>query len=285
MSVQISKLQHLIPQHLLSRVIGCVAASKIPWVKNTFINRYRKHYAIDMSESLYTQTNDFKCFNDFFTRALKPGARPIVDAEDAIVCPVDGTMYQLGKIDANTILNAKDHRYDIASLLGGNKDFAQLFHNGNYAIMYLAPTNYHRVHMPLMGELKEMIHIPGKLFSVNNASATAIDNLFARNERLACLFDTNIGPMAVILVGAMIVASIETIWAGTMSPTRRKHIRTWRYPSLNHNPIELNKGDEMGLFKLGSTAIVLFPPNKMRWKAGLEPGSELRVGEQVGTII
>jgi phosphatidylserine decarboxylase len=234
--------------------------------------------------SLAAEENPFaySCFNDFFTRALKPGARPIDSATDSIVCPADGAISQLGNIINGRIFQAKGQDYTTLELLGGDTDLAAEFTDGTFATVYLSPRDYHRVHMPYSGKLRAMVSIPGELFSVNTVTAENVPRLFARNERAVAIFDTDIGPMAVVLVGAMIVAGIETVWDGQIAPFASRDIATSLYPYQN---ITLNKGDEMGRFKLGSTAIVLFAKNKMHWDENFAAGTPTKMGERMGKKI
>ncbi len=236
-----------------------------------------------MFEAIQTDPFEYATYNDFFTRHLKPEFRPIDANPNSIVSPADGNMAQIGLIKHGQILQAKGHNYSVQSLLGGDLNLAALFNNGSFATVYLAPKDYHRVHMPLTGRLKKMIYVPGKLFSVNSHAAENIPGLFARNERVVAIFDTVAGPMAVILVGAMIVGSIETKWFGTVTPPHSKVIKTWEYDT-NSN-IELSKGAEMGLFKLGSTVIVLFGPQAILWDQGISINLDLKMGSKIGLTI
>ncbi|MCG8535171.1 MAG: archaetidylserine decarboxylase, partial [Pseudomonadales bacterium] len=221
------------------------------------------------------------CFNDFFTRALKEGVRPIT--QEGIACPADGAISQLGKIEEDRIFQAKGHHYTLTQLLGGDEAVAAPFVNGDFATVYLSPKDYHRVHMPFAGTLKEMIYVPGQLFSVNTVTAGQVPGLFARNERVVCLFETELGPMAVVLVGAMIVASVETVWAGLVTPPKRqlKRVDYQKQPEA----MALDRGAEMGRFKLGSTAIVLFGPNKVQWNPSLKAGLTVSMGEQMASLL
>ena len=269
------KLQHLVPQHTLSRVVGRIANSENKFVKNTFITWFVKRYNVDMSLALEENPRAYRCFNDFFTRALKPNIRPIRHEPPAIVCPADGAISQLGKIINGRIFQAKGQDYTTQELLGGDEALAQEFADGDFATVYLSPKDYHRVHMPYGGKLRSMITIPGDLFSVNAVTANNVPRLFSRNERAVAIFDTDIGPMAVVLVGAMIVAGIETVWDGTVAPIENREIQTSLYPYQN---IVLDKGAEMGRFKLGSTAIILFAKNKITWEPQFVAGAATRVG-------
>ena len=272
--------QYLLPHHLLSRLAGCLANCTWPWVKNPFITWFVKRYQVDMSQALEENPTAYRSFNDFFTRALKPDARPLDQTPGSILCPADGAISQLGKIEHGRIFQAKGHSFSVQELLGGNPELAAPFQGGEFATVYLSPRDYHRVHMPLGGTLKEMIYVPGKLFSVNQTTAENVPELFARNERVVCLFDTEAGPMAVVLVGAMIVASVETVWAGLVAPPSR----TLRSTAYGQAAPRLEKGDEMGRFKLGSTAIVLFGPDAMCWSESLKAGDSVEMGQLMGSV-
>jgi phosphatidylserine decarboxylase len=273
------RLQYLVPQHALSRAAGWLASTKNTLIKNTFIRWFVKRYQVDMSLALEQNPLAYSCFNDFFTRALNADARPIDSNIESIVSPADGAFSQLGDIIDGRIFQAKGQEYTAQELLGGDSDLAAEFTGGTFATVYLSPRDYHRVHMPYSGKLRAMISVPGELFSVNAVTAENVPRLFARNERVAAIFDTDIGPMAVILVGAMIVAGIETVWDGQIAPFASREIATSLYP---YQSIILNKGDEMGRFKLGSTAIVLFANNKMQWDKKFSAGTSTKMGEAIG---
>ncbi|CAB3636253.1 Phosphatidylserine decarboxylase proenzyme [Achromobacter mucicolens] len=270
--------QYLAPHHLVSRFFGYASDCREPAVKNWMISRFVRKYGVNMSEALQEDPLAYDCFNDFFTRALKDGARPLDEEPGAVVCPADGAISQMGAIEQGRIFQAKGHSYGLADLLGGDTERAAPFQGGQFATIYLSPKDYHRVHMPVAGTLREMIHVPGRLFSVNPLTARNVPRLFARNERVVCIFDTEHGPMAVVLVGAMIVASIETVWAGLVTPYKRR-IKSVRYDATARAPIHLEKGAEMGRFKLGSTAIVLFGPDKIRWADTPSVLGPVRMGE------
>lgn len=272
--------QYLLPQHLLSRLAGCLANCTWAWVKNPFISWFIKRYGVDMREAEQTDPLAFACFNDFFTRALKPDARPLAPEPDSILCPADGTISQLGKIEHGRIFQAKGQSFSVLELLGGHPEHAALFQGGEFATVYLSPKDYHRVHMPCGGTLTDMVYVPGKLFSVNQITAENVPELFARNERVVCLFDTQHGPMAVVLVGAMIVASVETVWAGLVAPPSRQ-LKTQRYGQAAP---ALARGAEMGRFKLGSTAIVLFAPGHATWDPAMRAGAAVSMGQALGKL-
>lgn len=273
--------QYLLPHHLLSRLIGCAAECRTGWFKNRLITWFVKRYQVDMSEAQVEDATAFEHFNAFFTRALKEGVRPLDATPGAILSPADGAVSQLGKIEHGRVFQAKGHSFSVLELLGGDSELASPFMGGEFATIYLSPKDYHRVHMPLTGTLREMVYVPGRLFSVNQTTAENVPELFARNERVVCLFDTERGPMAVVLVGAMIVASIETVWAGLVTPPKR-HLKTIRYDEAARAPIVLDQGAELGRFKLGSTAVVLFGPDQVRWAEALGANSSVQMGQRIG---
>jgi phosphatidylserine decarboxylase len=270
-------LQHLLPQHLLSRLVGRLARSESPAIKTLFINTFMKRFDIDLSEAQVQNPEEFPSFNAFFTRALKDGARPIADSP--VVSPADGAISQIGHIRGSDLLQAKGQYFSLHDLLGGDATLTSEFINGDFATIYLSPRDYHRVHMPATGTLRKTIYVPGKLFSVNQTTSENVPGLFARNERLVCIFDTELGPMAVILVGAMIVAAIETVFAGQVTPLS-PHIHQQEYGQ--REPLVLEKGAELGRFSLGSTAIVLFGEKQCHWLKSLEAGSPVRMGATLG---
>lgn len=271
-------LQYLLPKSLITTGMGWLAESTTPWIKNSFIKQFMKLYNISLAEAVVTNPADFINFNDFFTRKLKPGARTIAAGQSEIACPVDGTTAQAGSISHDKLMQAKGMYFSLESLLG-HDECSHLFTNGAFATLYLAPHNYHRIHMPISGKLVKTIYIPGQLFSVNKMTSRLIPNLYARNERLVCLFDTASGPMAMILVGALIVGSIQTVWMD--SPIRSSQIVTETFA----NGIELNKGDEMGLFKLGSTVVLLFAADKIKWNNALTADSVIQLGQNIGELL
>lgn len=274
-------LQYCLPQHLLSRLLGRLALCRIRGIKNFLIRIFIKRYRVDLSEAQRQSPEEFTCFNDFFTRHLKEGIRPVDQSSNAIVSPVDGAISAFGDIESDRIFQAKGKHFTLQALLGGDPGLSECFHGGKFATIYLAPRDYHRIHMPLQGTLREMTYIPGKLFSVNQVTAAHIDRLFARNERAICVFETGQRPMALVLVGAMIVAGIETVWAGQVAPGKSGHHRE-QYQG--QAPITISKGEEMGLFKLGSTVIMLFPPDSMQWSPSVQDGSRLHMGQQIGIL-
>ena len=277
-------LQRIAPQQLISRAAGALANSQTPFIKDLFIQKFAKRYDVDMSEAVEESLSAYPTFNAFFTRALKPGARTLCDAKDSILCPADGAISQIGAIDSGRIFQAKGQSFTTEELLA-SESLAEPYEHGQFATVYLSPKDYHRVHMPLEGTLTHMTYIPGQLFSVNQATADNVPRLFARNERVACHFDTPAGPMAVVLVGAMIVASIETPWAGLVAPVKRA-IKTHHYPSSQppQPPIHIDKGQEMGRFLLGSTAIVLLPANCTLGNDQTFAGAPVKMGQAIGKI-
>ncbi|GLS24510.1 archaetidylserine decarboxylase [Marinibactrum halimedae] len=274
-------LQYFTPQTTLSRAAGWMAETHISAIKNPFTRWFVKQFDVNMSEAVEEDPTAYPSFNAFFTRELKEGARPFDSSPHALISPADGAISQIGAIESGRIFQAKGQSFTASELVGGNPEWAKPFNFGQFSTIYLSPKDYHRVHMPIAGTLKRMVHIPGDLFSVNNATANQVPRLFARNERVACFFDTEYGEMVMVLVGAMIVASIETVWAGLVTP-QKKVVRTWDYES---DPIHLEKGAEMGRFKLGSTVVMLFEPGKIDWCKKLEHGSPLKMGETIANKI
>jgi phosphatidylserine decarboxylase len=272
--------QYLLPQHTLSRLMSRLTHSEHPVWKNFFIRRIIRHYGVNMDEALDPNIEAYKSFNHFFTRELKPGIRPLTGAAGAIASPADGAVSQAGAISGGTIFQAKGKSFTAVDLLGGSEARAAPFQDGVFATIYLSPKDYHRLHMPLTGTLREMVHIPGRLFSVNTATANVVPGLFARNERVAAIFDTEAGPMALVLVGAIFVSSVETVWHGVVTPPTVSEVQTWRY---GKDAPTLQIGEEMGRFNMGSTIIVLFGKDRAAWREGLTAGAPVRLGEMIGT--
>ena len=271
--------QHVVPQHLLSRCTGWLAELRHPvWLKDWVIRQFIRHFDVNMAEAAEPDPERYANFNEFFTRSLCADARPIADAD--VVCPADGAVSQIGPIAEGLLFQAKGRYFSTEELLGGDEQRAAQFNGGQFATIYLSPKDYHRVHMPVAGRLTATTYIPGQLFSVNGVTAQNVDRLFARNERLVCYFDTELGPMAMILVGAMVVAGIETVWAGQVAPPPRRPVSV-SYVDLPE-PVELAKGEEMGRFMLGSTVILLFPKDSMAWGEQYAAGSSTRMGELLG---
>ena len=273
--------QYALPQHTLSKLMSYITHSENKALKNWCINTVIKHYGVNMAEALEENPAVFKSFNHFFTRELKPEARPLTMETNAIACPADGAVSQAGNITDGKIFQAKGMSFTAVDLLGGDEERAKPFEDGVFATIYLSPKDYHRLHMPLTGTLKEMVHIPGKLFSVNTATTRSVPGLFARNERVAAIFDTEAGPMALVLVGAIFVSSIETVWHGVVTPPTVPSVGTWYY---HHKPIILNKGDEMGRFNMGSTIIVLLGKDKVQWESGFKADELVKLGELIGRL-
>lgn len=265
-------LQRLLPQHALSRLAGRLAEARTPWLRRALIRAFVRTYGVDMAEAERGDPDAYESFNDFFTRALRPGARPLAEDPDALLCPADGTISQAGQLDGDRLLQAKGTHYRLDSLVG--VEHAADFYGGSFATVYLAPRDYHRVHLPVAGTLTATTAIPGALFSVNARTEAAVTDLFCRNERLVCRFATAHGGLLVVLVGAMIVASIETVWGGPASPYGRETRNEWRQP--------FPRGAEIGRFLLGSTVIVCCAPGRVRWAEHVVPGQRVRVGEQLG---
>jgi phosphatidylserine decarboxylase len=274
------RVQYILPKHVLSRMVGWLAASEAGAVTQFFIRTFIKAFKVDMSEAKYSEPAHYNTFNAFFTRQLKDDIRPIEDNEKQLCHSVDGRVSQFGKIIGDNIFQAKGHNYSLTTLLGGRPELASVFKGGDFATIYLSPKDYHRIHMPINGKLTDMLHVPGELFSVNPLTAANVPGLFARNERVVTIFDTAAGKVAIVLVGATIVASIETVWAGNITPPAGKTVQHWQYEEQD---IQLNKGDEMGRFKLGSTIVVCFEPNAIEF-ADLQAGMLTRLGEPFAVL-
>jgi phosphatidylserine decarboxylase len=270
-------LQYLLPQHGLSRLILAATRVRIPWFKNWTIRGFLTLYTVNMSEAAESDPYRYGSFNEFFTRALKDHARPIADAHDAIACPVDGRISEAGTIDRDRLLQAKGRYYRLGDLLA-SQPWASRFEGGSFATIYLAPFDYHRVHMPVQGELRETVYVPGRLFSVNAVTAQHVPRLFARNERVLTLFDTAFGQVALVLVGALNVGSMATVWAGDITPAARRRVTRLTAP-----PTLLGKGAELGRFNMGSTVILLFEPNRAHWQSGVQAGCLVRLGQSLGS--
>jgi phosphatidylserine decarboxylase len=268
-------MQHLLPQHALSHLARRATRVQTPWFKNLLIRGFLRLFAVDMSEAQETDPLCYPTFNEFFTRALKPGARRISDGPDEIACPVDGTVSEFGAIEGDTLLQAKGRSYTLGDLLAAQA-WAGRFGGGSFATIYLAPHNYHRVHMPLAGQLLDTLYVPGRLFSVNETTAQRVPRLFARNERVLTLFASDFGQFAVVLVGALNVGSMATVWAGDIAPGKRAVAR------IPAPPTALAKGAELGRFNMGSTVILLLEAQRAEWRPTLRPGTAVRLGECLG---
>jgi len=271
-------LQYLLPQHALSRLVLRATRVRTPWFKNWLVRGFLELYPIDMTEAAQGDPLSFASFNEFFTRALKPGARSIAANPEAIACPVDGAISEAGKIDGERLLQAKGRSYTLTELLAA-QPWAKSFEGGSFATIYLAPFNYHRVHMPLRGDLKDTVYVPGRLFSVNAVTASHVPNLFARNERVLTLFDTAFGEVALVLVGALNVGSMATVWAGDITPAARRVMT--RLPAQD---VSLEKGEELGRFNMGSTVILLFQRDRARWLGEVRAGAIVRLGQSLGSL-
>ena len=271
--------QYVLPQHSLSRLMHHMSRCENKVWKNACITSFVRLFDVNMNEAAEPNPRAYPCFNAFFTRALKPEARPLYPEAGAVLCPADGTLCQIGKLTDDQIIQAKGNTFSATQLLGGAAERAKPFLNGRFATIYLSPRDYHRLHMPLAGRLREMVHVPGRLFSVNAATTNFVPGLFARNERVVALFDTEIGPMALVLVGAIFVASIETVWHGVVTPPTMESARIWNYAE---DAPSLAKGEEMGRFNMGSTIIALFGEDAVSWERNLMPGSAVRMGQILG---
>ena len=274
------RVQYILPKHLTSRIVGWLAAAEVGLITQFFIRIFIRSFKVDMSEAKNSEPSDYKTFNAFFTRQLKDGTRPIEENNKQLCHSVDGRVSQFGKIIGDEIFQAKGHNYSLTTLLGGKPELAVIFKGGDFATIYLSPKDYHRIHMPIDGKLTDMLHVPGELFSVNPLTVAAVPGLFARNERVVTIFDTPAGKVAIILVGATIVASIETVWAGNITPPAGKTVQHWQYEDQD---ISLQKGDEMGLFKLGSTIVICFEPNAVEF-ADLQAGMVTRLGQPFAVV-
>ncbi|MEI6549695.1 MAG: archaetidylserine decarboxylase [Betaproteobacteria bacterium] len=266
--------QYLMPKLAMTRLAGLVASAEWGSVTTWVIKRFVKRYNVNMNEAANADPAHYKSFNEFFTRPLKDGVRPLSRSE--WVCPVDGAISQCGAIERDQIFQAKGHHYSTRALVGGDAALAAQFQNGQFATLYLSPRDYHRIHMPMAGKLLRMVHVPGDLFSVNPTTARGVPGLFARNERLVCEFETEKGPMVLVLVGATIVGSMATVWHGQVNPPRPGTVREWRYESQD---VRLQKGEEMGRFLLGSTVVMLFPENSLRFPDDWLSTRPLQMGE------
>jgi phosphatidylserine decarboxylase len=271
--------QYLLPKRAMTAFGGVVARWQGGAATTAIVRWFVGKYGVNMAEAAEPDITRYKSFNDFFTRALKPGVRPLAASE--FVSPVDGSISQFGSIAGDQVFQAKGHHYSATSLLGGDAALAAPFSGGHFATLYLSPKDYHRIHMPCAGRLMRMIHVPGALFSVNPTTALGVPQVFARNERVVCLFEGTSGPWALVLVGATIVGSMATVWHGVVNPPRTSELREWRY---DERDLRLAKGEEMGRFLLGSTVVLLFPPGPLRFAAAWAPGGVVRMGEAMATL-
>lgn len=272
-------LQQALPTRWLSMLVFRVTQIRHVEFKNRLIRLFLRGFTIDLSDAEYSIPENYDSFNHFFTRALKPGARPLAADPQALLSPVDGTVSQFGDIREGRIFQAKGHDYSVLELLGGDEDAAQTFMNGRFCTIYLAPYNYHRIHMPIEGRLRKWSYLPGRLFSVNAATARAMPRLFARNERLNAIFDTGAGPFGLTMVGALFVGSLETVWAGRVTPPHQRGEPAHYMPM---KPVILDRGEELGRFNMGSTVILLTAPGAVEFDSALVSGKTLRMGEAIG---
>lgn len=277
-------LHYLLPQLAITRAAGWLAEQKWGAVTHFIIKLFAKQYKVNLAEAAKSEPSDYATFNEFFIRQLKDGVRPINSENNVLCLPADGKVSESGDISANRLLQAKGHFFTLETLLANNEEMAAKFQDGTFITTYLSPTDYHRVHMPCDATLRKMIYVPGELFSVNPFLAEHVPNLFARNERVICEFDTEFGPMAQILVGATVTASMSTVWAGVVNPPRAKEVVVWNYETEGEKAIKLQKGEEMGVFRLGSTVINLFPKGKVNLNAELTAGAKTRMGEVLGKL-
>jgi phosphatidylserine decarboxylase len=276
-------LQHLLPKQALTSLAGVLAGARGGAATTAAIRAFVGRYGVNMAEAAQPDPAAYPTFNEFFTRALQPGVRPLAQAD--LICPVDGAISQFGAIDGDRIFQAKGHHYTTQALVGGDGALAAHFHQGLFATLYLSPRDYHRIHMPCAGRLLRMIHVPGDLFSVNPATAQGVPGLFARNERVVCVFDSDAGPWVLVLVGATIVGSMATVWHGVVNPPRPGTVREWTY---HDQDIRLAQGQEMGRFLLGSTVVLLFPRppeggTRLNFNPAWAPGRPIRLGETMAT--
>jgi len=275
-----SLYQYLLPQHILSRAMYHWARHRIAWLTRLQIRSWIWLFGVNMEEAVSPHPEDYPHFNAFFTRALREGARPLATSVDAAVCPVDGCISQVGTATEDRLLQAKGWDYSLMDLLGGSAARATPFYGGQFATLYLAPKDYHRIHLPLAGRLQEMVYLPGRLFSVSPRTVNGIPRLFARNERVVSVFETAAGPLALVLVGAIFVGSIETVWAGQITPPYRRYPHRWVY----RDGLFFEKGEEIGRFNMGSTVILIWPPATIQWQSNLNSGSRVQMGQIIGRL-
>jgi phosphatidylserine decarboxylase len=277
-----SGLLYPLPQHAISRLVFALTRLETPWLKNPMIHWFAEIYGVDWQQAEYQQPEDYASFNAFFTRALQAGARPLAAGEHTLVSPADGRISQLGAIDGDAVFQAKGHSFSVGALLGGDAGRAAQFQDGQFITVYLSPRDYHRVHMPLAGRLRETVYIPGRLFSVALHTVRTVPRLFTRNERLVSIFDTDAGPMALVLVGAINVAAIETVWAGLVTPPPRRGVQVEHWGT---RPVTLPRGAEMGRFNMGSTVILLFGRQRTAWLDNLQAEQHLVMGQAIGRLL
>jgi phosphatidylserine decarboxylase len=271
--------QYLMPKLAMTRLAGTLASAKLGAFTTWVIKRFVQRYNVNMAEAEHPDPAHYASFNEFFTRPLKEGTRPL--ANTSWVCPVDGAISQCGAIERDQIFQAKGHQYSTRALVGGDAELAAQFQNGQFATLYLSPRDYHRIHMPIAGKLLRMVHVPGDLFSVNPTTARGVPGLFARNERVVCEFETDKGPMVLVLVGATIVGSMATVWHGQVNPPRPGMVREWHYAAQD---IQLKLGEEMGRFLLGSTVVMLFPENSIQFPTDWVSTRPIQLGEAMSQV-
>lgn len=275
--------QYFLPHHALSRIVLMATRCEWPAWKNLLINIIRKHFGISLDEAKLHSLDDFPSFNHFFTRELRADARPL--AEDAaLISPVDGCISQIGPITGGRVFQAKGQSFDVLELLGGDSKTAEVFQDGQFTTLYLSPRDYHRIHMPISGTLKRTTYIPGRLFSVAPHTVRTVPRLFARNERLACIFDTEAGPMAMVAVGALFVSCIETVWSGVETPPHGYGVRIRDYPKSGNAAVKLKRGEEMGRFNMGSTVILLFGKDRVEWLESLAATDSVKMGQALANL-
>ncbi len=270
-------LQHLLPKQLLTQAAGAFARAELGGATTAAVRWFARRYRVNLVEAAQSDPAAYRSFNEFFTRPLRAGARPLATAD--YLCPVDGAVSVVGALDGDRLLQAKGHTYTTAQLLGGDAERAARFAGGSFATIYLSPRDYHRIHMPVAGRLTRMVHVPGALFSVNPETVRGVRGLFARNERVVCHFETAFGPFVLVLVGATIVGSMATSWHGVVNPPRPGVVRAWDYPDTGEGTVQLAQGAELGRFLLGSTVVMLFPAPGARFGADWQPGRTTRMGE------
>jgi len=271
--------QYLIPKQAITLLAGRVARAQGGAMTTRIIDWFVRRYGVNMSEAAHADLASYATFNDFFTRALKHGVRPLARAD--LICPVDGAISQFGAMQKGQIFQAKGHHFSSTALVGGDAELAARFDDGSFATLYLSPKDYHRIHMPCDGRLSRMIYVPGDLFSVNPTTARGVPGLFARNERVVCVFESNRGPFVLVLVGATIVGSMATVWHGVVNAERSGKIREWRY---DDKPVGLKKGQEMGRFLLGSTVVMLFPKGPLKFNPAWAPAGAIKLGEAMASL-
>lgn len=276
--------QFLLPHHQLCNAMHAITRFRTPWIKNPLIKWFSKQYGVDMSDAVTADATDYEHFNAFFTRALKPDVRQICGEANAVLCPVDGAISQFGDIAHGQIFQAKGRSYSLLELIGGNCELATQFNEGSFITLYLSPKDYHRIHMPLEGRAKHMVHVPGRLFSVSAATTRVVQRLFARNERVVTLFEnTAVGDFYVILVGALFVGSVETVWHGVVTPPHGGFLKRWDYHEKDTS-VQFEKNQEMGRFNMGSTVILLFKPKTVHWSAELAVNMPVKLGQKLAEV-